>query len=146
MFSVFPQIGFVTVTHECLVVPVFCYPLTSDPSLNIEPCTIFLTFIDDSFTRILSCIKRLIKIPPKFVTKFHLTKSYHWQILGIEQMTGLYLNLSLPSAYTSTKPIFYRRLSKISANESRLYICNVFSYWLQSCSTIDTKWAQVSRN
>ena len=32
--------------------------------------------------------------------------------------------------------VFYLWLSKVSANERRRYICNVFSHWLRPCSTI----------
>ena len=35
-------------------------------------------------------------------------------------------------------PVFYLWLSKVSANERRHYICNVFSHWPKPCSTIDT--------
>ena len=37
-------------------------------------------------------------------------------------------------------PVFYLWLNKVSANERRRYIYNVFSHWLRPCSTIYNKW------
>ena len=41
--------------------------------------------------------------------------------------------------------MFYTWLSKVSANEKRRYICDVFSHWLGPCSAIDRKCARVTR-
>ena len=41
-------------------------------------------------------------------------------------------------------PIVYLWLNKVSANERKLFICNVFSHWLRFCSAIDRKQALVS--
>ena len=35
---------------------------------------------------------------------------------------------------------------KVSANERKRYICNVFSHWLRICSAIDKQWAQIIVN
>ena len=37
----------------------------------------------------------------------------------------------------SPKPVFYLWLSKVSANEGRRYLCNVFFHWLRPCSAMD---------
>ena len=45
---------------------------------------------------------------------------------------------------TFSGPFSYLWPSKISANERRRYICNVFYHWLRPCSAIDLKWVQIS--
>ena len=42
-----------------------------------------------------------------------------------------------PFISPSPGPIYYLSLNKVSANERRPYICNVFSDWLRPCSAID---------
>ena len=42
--------------------------------------------------------------------------------------------------YLGSGPVFWQ-LSRVSAKESRCYVCNVFSHWLRPCSLIDRKWA-----
>ena len=43
-------------------------------------------------------------------------------------------------------PIFCLWLSKVSANERRRYICNVFSHWQRPCSAIHGKWPKISNS
>ena len=53
---------------------------------------------------------------------------------SIIQTTGDPVHSNL---YASSGPIFYLWQSKVSANERRRYICNVFFQWLRPCSTIN---------
>ena len=48
------------------------------------------------------------------------------------------------NAFEDQGLFFSPRLSKVSANERRRYIRNVFSHWVKPCSAIDRKQTQVS--
>ena len=58
------------------------------------------------------------------------------------EIRGLTLYDNLTSSHFS-RSFFCRdlRLSKVSANERRCYICNVFSHWLRPCSVVDRRQA-----
>ena len=70
---------------------------------------------------------------PVFWVLTHRTSSVWY---GIQQRRYVHTG----SACSFPEPDFYLWLRKVSANEGRRYICNVFPHWPRPCSAIDRNW------
>ena len=56
---------------------------------------------------------------------------------GVQELGKNMTNADSTRFCSSSGPVFYLTLSKVSANERRHYMCNVFFRWLRPCPAIE---------